>query len=631
MQTGEMAASEITLDSLIPDILKAHPQTRPVFDRYGLRGCGGEHGPMESLAFFARAHDVPQANLLTELRAAVSTDSESNSPEANLGLGAEGSVSDPIADSIYRPFFKGGIAIVLSLGALWGAYLLIRIAVQGSFTAVGIHEVNAHGHAQIFGWVGLFVMGFAYQAFPRFKHTSLRYPGLALASFWLMLAGIVLRAGGQSFLYLWPGLLLPGLMGSVLEAAAVSLFLFVIWATLRNSGKPLAAYDLYIGSALGWFLVQAVYELVYFAATATAPDRESLLGLVATWQGPLRDIQIHGFILLMILGVSQRLFHYFYDLPAPTAWKSVTGIVLLNAAVAGEAVGFVLMRTQGHVWVSLWYPAVLVLAGTVAWLVYDWRLFSPATDRDRSLKYLRTAYVWLFVSLGMLALLPVYQFGLLRAFAPDSQAAQIGFSHAYYGAIRHAITVGFVSLMIMGVAAKVVPTLMGVNVHGLGALWLPFVLVNLGCCMRVGFQTLTDFTPQAFPIAGVSGMMEVTGLALWGLHVWGVMNGRVRERNSIHGAAGHAAYAPGGPIAAEHVVGDVLAAYPHLLQTFIGFGFTPLANPVLRATLAKRITIGAAARRVDVDLEKLLAALNRERTAERPAGGKLNGQLSVAD
>src|SRR5581483_10363531 len=98
-----------------------------------------------------------------------------------------------VADAIYRPFFKAGIAVVLTLGAVWGAWLLARIGFRGTFTAAGIHEVNAHGHAQIFGWVGLFVMGFAYQAFPRFKHASLAFPRCALASLWVMLAGIVIR------------------------------------------------------------------------------------------------------------------------------------------------------------------------------------------------------------------------------------------------------------------------------------------------------------------------------------------------------------------------------------------------------------------------------------------------------
>jgi hypothetical protein len=153
----------ITADSLIPDVLRAWPHARGVLDRYGLRGCGGTLGPVETLSFFARAHDVPLASLLADLRSAATSPSPSVSPGTS-------------ADAIYRPFFKAGIVIALTLGAVWGAYLLLKIAYTGTFHAAGLHEVNAHGHAQIFGWVGLFVMGFAYQAFPRFKHTNLSHP-----------------------------------------------------------------------------------------------------------------------------------------------------------------------------------------------------------------------------------------------------------------------------------------------------------------------------------------------------------------------------------------------------------------------------------------------------------------------
>src|SRR6516164_7657486 len=155
---------------LIPDLLKAAPQARVVLDRYGLRGCGGPLGPVETLGFFAKAHDVPLPRLLDELRQTCSQPNSAPAPPAPA--------PEP-ADEIYRRFFKAGIAVALSLGAVWGAYLLLRIAFAGRFDEVGLHEVNAHGHAQIFGWVGLFVMGFAFQAFPRFKHTSLSHPRLA--------------------------------------------------------------------------------------------------------------------------------------------------------------------------------------------------------------------------------------------------------------------------------------------------------------------------------------------------------------------------------------------------------------------------------------------------------------------
>jgi heme/copper-type cytochrome/quinol oxidase subunit 1 len=157
---------------------------------------------------------------------------------------------------------------------VWGAYLLLRIAFSGDgFRAVGGHDVNAHGHAQIFGWVGLFVMGFAYQAFPRFKHTSPSHPRLALATLGLMLAGIVGRSACEPFAGAWPWLAAPAVAASALEVAAVALFAGIILATWRASGKPLAFYDWYVLSAFAWFVAQAVCETAYLTATfAAGPD-----------------------------------------------------------------------------------------------------------------------------------------------------------------------------------------------------------------------------------------------------------------------------------------------------------------------------------------------------------------------
>jgi hypothetical protein len=453
-------------------------------------------------------------------------------------------------------------------------------------------------------------MGFAYQAFPRFKHTSLAWPKLAVATLVMMVAGIILRSAFQPLLgsISWP--LVPALFGSILEIVAIALFIAIIVKTLRVSGKGLAHYDYYILSALFWFFVQAVYGTTYFTATALADNKEALVDLVATWQGSLRDLQIHGFALLMILGVSQRIFHFFYGLPKPAARRSLIVLACLNLAIVGEVFGLILMRLQGYQWTGLWYGSVILMAMSLVVLVYNWHIYSKPEESDRSLKFLRTAYVWLFISFALLVFLPAYQFGVLKAFAPDSNAAQLGFSHAYYGAIRHAITVGFVSMMIVGVAAKVVPTLSGVDVKGLSGLWLPFVLINTGCAMRVGFQTMTDFTDLAFPIAGVSGILEVTGLAIWGTHLWRIMNGRVTA-GAMEATA--PMLMPGEPIMALHRVGTVLDVYPELEGMLISYGFTPLANPVLRRTLAPRVTLAQAARLKDMDADALVAALNAAR------------------
>jgi hypothetical protein len=578
----------------IPDLLRAAPEARPVLDRYGLRGCGGPLGPAESLGFFARAHDVPVERLLREVREVLS-----RGPEPAAAADTPGE-SSPGADAIYRPFFKAGIAVVLTFGAAWGAFLLLRIAWTGRFTAAGLHEVNAHGHAQIFGWVGLFVMGFAYQAFPR----------LARASLGLMLAGLVGRSVGEPLADTLAWAAPVAIASAWLEVAAIGLFARVILATWRAAGKGLALYDYWILAALGWFVVQAVAEAVYLAATLSAASRGELLALVSSWQGAIRDAQIHGFALLMILGVSQRLLHHLYGFPSPSHRLSLAALFGLNLAVMGEIAGQVLMRGPDRAQAGVWYASVLLLTGTVAALLWNWRIFGRAAESDRSLKFLRAAYAWLPIALGMLVLLPAYQYLLLPHLAPDSEAAILGFSHAYHGAVRHAITVGFISLMIVGVAARVVPTLNGVDIRRLTPLWVPFLLLNAGCATRVIAQVLTDFTSHAYPAAGFSGLLEVTGLALWGAHLWAVMAGRARLR-----APASAPLVPGAPIKAGHTVGEVLERHPELLQTFLALGFRPLANPLLRKTVARHVSIAQACRHLGREPGQVLEALNRAAAA----------------
>jgi hypothetical protein len=429
----------------------------------------------------------------------------------------------------------------------------------------------------------------------------------------MMLVGLVMRSVAQPFAASAAWLWWAAVAGSALEVAAIAAFAGLIVVTLLRSGKPLVFYDYYILSALAWFLIQAVYESVYLTATLVHSG-DALTLLVATWQAPLRDIQIHGFALLMILGVSQRAFHHFYGLPAPSARLSLALLPVLNLAVVGESLGLVLMRQFGHAWAALWYASVIVLALGTGALVANWRIYAQAEDPDRSLKFLRAAYLWLFVSLGMLVVLPGYQ-AALAWLAPSSPAAEIGFSHAFYGATRHAITVGFISLMIVGVAAKVVPTLNGVDAKALPWLWLPFVLINVGCLLRVVGQVLTDFTPAAFPLAGVSGLFEVTGLAIWGGHLARIM---------IGGPPGHAPLAgpneepvSGRAIRPSDKVAAVLEDEPRLLDVFQAAGFTLLASPHARRTIARVVTLHQACQRMGVDETRFLGDLNRARARFR--------------
>lgn len=442
-------------------------------------------------------------------------------PRKNVGL--------PLTNQailVYRPFFLTAIAIALTAGATWGAALLWRIARNGSFTAASVFEINAHGHSQIYGWVGLFILGFGYQAFPRFWNTRLVQPGLALVAFALMAGGIVLRSLALARHDMFTGAHAMSLVGGLAETTAAALFLGQLIGTYRRGTSRSIGSDAFIFSSASWLLISIIGATIYSFALLSSPSREQTLELIATWQAALRDAQIHGVALMMILGVSMRLLPGIFGLRSVRPSLAVKACILLNLAVAGESTLLAVAQfSEVHALRAAVYLMWLALTAGILTIVLPLGAWKPFPKRDRSAKFVRAAYTWLGVSLIMLLAFPLY-----------IKMSGMEFSHAYYGAIRHAITVGFISLMIMGVAAHVVPNLTGVNSRVLSSLWGPFILINVGCALRVSLQTLTDWNPTFFKFVGVSGTLEVIALAWWGVGLgWLIVNpGPARERSLQH-------------------------------------------------------------------------------------------------
>ena len=572
--------TEISASTTIPKLLRSYPHLREVLDRHGLAGCGGPWGPPETLEFFARAHGVSLAALLDELReAAAQPAPASQLPQA---------FRPALADRLYKRFFAAGILAVLTVGAGWGAYLLWRIAANTSFTASSIFAVNAHGQAQIYGWVGLFIMGFAYHAFPRFLQTRLQWVGLAAATFAAMVLGILLRSLFESAPMAW-----GAIAGATLQLAAVLGFLAVLTRTLGTSEGAGEVPFRYVRAASFWFAAAACFDLFHTASLVLAPTREVVVEQVATYQAALRDLQIHGVAMLMIFGVGLRLFPRVFQFPPPSSRLAARLFWPLNLGVAMEAFALVLfMKTKQPLWAAVAGAGVLSLAVSAVIFGLNLNLWRKPAAWDRSQKFFRAAQLWLFLSLGMVAFSPLY-FRLVHQ----------AFSHAWYGAARHAITVGFISLTIMGVAARVIPTLAGRDPNAMGSLGVPFALVNLGCALRVTGQVLTDLTPEAFPFAGVSGLLELSGLAIWGLPLLGVLLARVRPVGELPRLLAIHADAP---------VAAILEAFPEKAAVLRQLGFELVDHPFFRNTVARAVTLRQACALKGKNLREVLAALGAD-------------------
>ena len=425
------------------------------------------------------------------------------------------------AESIERPlhhrYFAAAIATVITVGAGWGVWLLFQVALSGRFTGVSLQDVNAHGQAQIDGWVGLFIMGFALQMFPPVWHARLagrRWRRVPLVT---MLAGVVLRSVAMSLPLGASGPPLA-LAGSALQVAATTLFAGMLVLTYRRSIERLQPWMGFVFLAVACFVAQAGLDGWHTWRTMVAPDRDALLAQVATFQAPLRDLQIHGLALCMILGVSQRFLPPFLGVPDTPARRGWIALGAIAVGLVLESTLFVALRMTGdHRWAAGLFLGWVLLALGSGLVVLPWKLWRPAARNARSAAFIRLAYLWLGISLAMLLLLPVYQ-----------AISGLPFSHAYYGAIRHAVTVGFVSQMIIGVSTLVVPLS-----PRTATLRPTLLLINLGCFLRVSLQVASDWTPHAFHLIGASGLCELTALLLWAGVLWRGLLGRVPRPEEV--------------------------------------------------------------------------------------------------
>ncbi len=418
-----------------------------------------------------------------------------------------------LGQKIHQYFFISALVTIFTLGCMWGAINLLLIGLEESFHGIDYSWVLAHGHAMVFGFVGLFIMGFSYRTLPHFKGTTLWNPLLALSTLPLMIAGILLQAYAHVIAPRQPYLSL-GIFAGILQIVAVAIFIVVIVRTLRNAptgGKK----DGFAFSALSWFLIAAILNPIIFWLFESAATQEEFLFNVSSFNIPYRDIQTLGIAVMMILGVSLHILPRAYGLRNPShGWKRFL-LWGMNGAVLFGVISFTAGMTTGVHW---WHAAngisyIIILVAAIGTPI-QFRLFSrlPAGYSDRSLKFIRAAYCWFIVAALLLVFGPYYMFGIYLPMTGGENP----FSHAYFGAYRHALTVGFIMMMIVAISSKVVPGFANVDVRKTNSLWAVFILLNLGNTWRITSQILTDFYPEAFRFIGFSGFIELTALSLWG-------------------------------------------------------------------------------------------------------------------
>ena len=414
---------------------------------------------------------------------------------------------------IYRPFFIAGILTVLTAGCTLGAIALLGIALKGSYIAAGwTPYVLAHANSQLYGWVGFFIMGFALQQHaPRMSKVAL-FHRLAYASLALMAVGIGLRFAAEPLADVQPNVWIPvGVFSCLLQLAAVILF-NVNTAVTRfrpesgpgeSTGRSLPWQTKLVFASLFWWTVVAVCEPFYFYLNHTRG-----VMFVAEWFPPLREAQFAGFVVMMIFGVAFVKMNSCFGAKPALQLHGEVGFVLWNVGLVARMVGWITYFQSGMATNSSWLYNLggVLMAASAVLLVLATRLFERTEFSIPAHKFVRGAMAWLLIAGALLLFEPLH----LRLVGSP-------FSHAYLGAVRHALTVGFISQMILGVGMHVVS-----NMNDLvdrPQLWSVFWLLNIGNLLRVSFEIATDYAPNAFLPMGATGFIELAALSIWAWHV----------------------------------------------------------------------------------------------------------------
>jgi uncharacterized protein involved in response to NO len=517
----ESAHRAVETHSIVPptmsvrDIRRRYPSTIPVFERFGLGDCGGDDGPDEPVAWFATVHRIPLDDFLREIRAAAVRDA---------GRAPAAEVPAKSASLPFSPhFILGSLFLTLTLGSTAGAINLLRIAAGAD---VSLSHRQIHGHTQILGFAALFLMGIAYHALPRILGVAGSLAPSRFSpqvAFWLMASGVVLRNFGQPLGFYPEGRALS-LVSAGLEGAGAALFVSFVFRLLARvrEGKydrrdPLLRF---VRAGTVYFAVAMLVNLAQGIWLAGHVETALPVGLTE----PFFAAAVYGFLLAWIYGFGNRIVTLFLGLaparrgtPAAALALQAAGVPLAMASwIPGLAATPALwLRDVGLVLLAL---SALVYLGGNGFL---WR--RPAFPVPRVPGSPTVAIRLAFGCLALWALLELAAVALSRTTRLPAQNLW------WSDAARHTFTVGFLTLVIIGMSFRILPVFSGKTLWSPRLAQATYGLVLLGVALRL-LQYPAAFEPLFYRIGSYMGIPVVLALVLYTFNLMRTMRAKPKPR-----------------------------------------------------------------------------------------------------
>lgn len=392
---------------------------------------------------------------------------------------------------LVKAYILAGLTFMLLPGTFLGVWNLIHISAHSA--TISASWIQAHGHAQVFGWVGTFILGIGFYSIPKMRKADTFALSTAWTCFALWIAGVTIRWFANIYLFGWR-VLLP--LSAAMELVAFLLFLRSVAGhrPSTKSGTP-AKFEPWI------FIV--ILGTIGFLATLTV----NLIGCFRASLTTSTPAFPHGFD-LSFLALCAWAFLVPFVWGFGAKWLPV--FLGLRATRTSLLIALAATNLCAVTVVAAGYPrsgaALLLITACVA--PFALRLFekkatAPKTkDVHASYPYfIRIAYAWAIVaaSLGVWA-------------ATGDPSGGLG------GASRHALTVGFVATMIFAVGQRVLPAFAGMRILFSKHMMLcSMLLLNIGCLLRVSSETLAypGYLPFAWKILPISAVIELVAVTIF--------------------------------------------------------------------------------------------------------------------
>jgi uncharacterized protein involved in response to NO len=386
-----------------------------------------------------------------------------------------------------------GLCFMLLPGTFLGVWNLISISGRHG-AIVPASWIQAHGHAQIFGWIGTFILGIGFYSIPKMMGRGAPSARNGWIAWVLWTSGVLLR-WAAGFYHLYWRLLLP--LSALLELSAFFIFL----QSVRNhrpagSNRPGEHVPVWIVSVLVGTAGFGLGLLMNLFATVYCSIKDSGPAFPPSFESRFLTLLAYAFIVPTIWGFSARWLPVFLGLK-PIDERMLRYALLLS--IAGVA-----LAQAGFSRVAPW-----LLAAAAVTSIGALHLFGSAERPAKTTGvhasfpvFVRIAYVWLFIAtvLGICA-------------------AYLDHANGWVGGSRHALTVGFIAAMVFAVGQRVLPAFAGMKVLYSPRLMLAgLLLLNVGCGLRVTSQILayeSYWFPawNALPWSAICELLAVTVFA----------------------------------------------------------------------------------------------------------------------